>query len=86
MAAILPQLQFVNVTSHDEDGKLMVGVGVGVGGGGGVQKHLEAHKSVLCELLDIHFFQSMGKIFCVEFQRVFLKFYTKYIVPIHWKI
>ena len=79
MVAILPQLQFVNVTSHDEDGKLMVGVG-------GFQKHLEAHKSVLCELLNIHCFQSMGKIFCVEFQRVLLKFYTKYIVPIHWKI
>ena len=43
-----------------------------------------------CELLNvwdlkiwpfynIHIFQRMGKIFCVEFQRVPLKFYTKYL-------
>ena len=27
----------------------------------------------------IHIFQCMGKIFCVEFQRVHLKFHTKYL-------
>ena len=27
----------------------------------------------------IHIFQCMGKIFCVEFQRVALKFHTKYL-------
>ena len=29
-------------------------------------------------LYKIHIFQCMGKIFCVEFQRVPLKFHTKY--------
>ena len=28
----------------------------------------------------IHIFQCMGKIFCVEFQRVPLKFHTKYLI------
>ena len=28
----------------------------------------------------IHIFQCMGKIFCVEFQRIPLKFYTKYFI------
>ena len=32
-----------------------------------------------------HIFQCMGKIFCVEFQRVPLKFHTN-ILPIHWNI
>ena len=27
-----------------------------------------------------HIFQCMGKIFCVEFQRVPLKFHTKYLI------
>ena len=30
-------------------------------------------------LYKIHIFQCMGKIFCVEFQRVPLKFHTKYL-------
>ena len=34
-----------------------------------------------------HIFQCMGKIFCVEFRKVPLKFRTKYnIIPIHWKM
>ena len=34
---------------------------------------------------EIHIFQCMGKIFCVEFQRYPLKLHTKYL-PIQWKI
>ena len=30
----------------------------------------------------LHFFQSMGKIFCVEFQRALLKFHMKYLIYI----
>ena len=32
----------------------------------------------------IHMFQCMGKIFCVEFQRVTLKFHTKYLTHYLW--
>ena len=48
---------------------------------GAFQKHelvnLGAHKSSL--LNKLHIFQCMGKIFCVEFQRVPLKSHTKYL-------
>ena len=50
--------------------------GGGGGGGGVVQKRVRALISVLHKN---HIFQCMGKIFCVEFQRVPLKFHTKYL-------
>ena len=45
----------------------------------GAQKHLQARKSEKFSLLNkLHILQCMGKIFCVEFQRVPLKLHTKY--------
>ena len=35
----------------------------------------------ISELYKNHIFQSMGKIFCVEFQRVPMKFHKKYLTP-----
>ena len=39
--------------------------------------NLRAHKILM--LCKNHIFQCMGQIFCVEFQRVPLKFHTKYL-------
>ena len=44
---------------------------------GGISKILRALK--FSALYKNHIFQCMGKIFCVEFQRYPLKFYTKYL-------
>ena len=55
----------------------------GGGGGGGGSKYsyvfvnLGALKSSLRSKL--HSFQCVGKLFCVEFQRIPLKFHTKYL-------
>ena len=49
----------------------------GGGGGGGRFKNLRALE--ISMLYKNHIFQCMGMIFCVELQRVPLKFYTKYL-------
>ena len=59
------------------------GLGEGGGGGGGCLKNvyelLNLRASKISMLYKNHIFQYMGKIFCVEFQRVPLKFHTKYL-------
>ena len=61
-------------------------LGGGGGGGGGGRGHFKnAYELLNLRALKIspankmHIFQWMGKIFCVEFQRVPLKFHTKYL-------
>ena len=55
------------------------------GGGGGGGRFKNAYELLNLRALKIsmlyknHNFQCMGKIFCVEFQRVPLKFHTKYL-------
>ena len=55
----------------------------GAGGGGGRFRNayelLNLRALKISMLYKIHIFQRMGKIFCVEFQRVPLKFHTKYL-------
>ena len=59
------------------------GVGGGGGGGGGVFKNtyelLNLRAFKISVFYKNHIFQCMGKIFCVEFQRVPLKFHIKYL-------
>ena len=63
------------------------GGGGGGGGGGdgvrGVFKNTYALLNLRALKISVlyknHIFQWMGKIFCVEFQRVSLKFHTKYL-------
>ena len=64
----------------------------GGGGGGGWGRFKNTYELVTLRAYKfspvdkIHIFQCMGMIFCVEFQRVPLKFHTKYLIFIHWNI
>ena len=57
--------------------------GGGGGGGGGFKNAYELLKLRALKISIFYkndIFQCIGKIFCVEFQRYSLKFYTKYLI------